>query len=43
MTAASSPTRELSWLLDDLVERVANVRKAMVLSGDGLARGRPRV
>ncbi|MFG1810708.1 roadblock/LC7 domain-containing protein [Streptomyces sp. NPDC049040] len=39
MTAASSPTRELSWLLDDLVARVASIRKALVLSGDGLATG----
>ncbi|MET8473696.1 roadblock/LC7 domain-containing protein [Streptomyces sp. NPDC006422] len=30
---------ELNWLLDDLVERVAGVRKAMVLSGDGLPTG----
>ncbi|WP_405578263.1 roadblock/LC7 domain-containing protein [Streptomyces sp. NBC_01190] len=39
MTAPSSPTRELSWLLDDLVTRVASIRKAMILSGDGLAIG----
>lgn len=39
MTAPSSPTRELSWLLDDLVTRVASIRKALVLSGDGLATG----
>ncbi|MEC3998532.1 roadblock/LC7 domain-containing protein [Actinacidiphila sp. DG2A-62] len=39
MTAASSPTRELSWLLDDLVGRVGSIRKALVLSGDGLAIG----
>ena len=39
MTAPSSPTRELSWLLDDLVTRVASIRKALVLSGDGLAVG----
>ncbi|MFD5449200.1 roadblock/LC7 domain-containing protein [Streptomyces sp. NPDC127100] len=30
---------ELNWLLDDLVERVASIRKAVVLSGDGLATG----
>jgi predicted regulator of Ras-like GTPase activity (Roadblock/LC7/MglB family) len=30
---------ELSWLLDELVERVASIRKAVVLSGDGLATG----
>jgi len=39
MTAPSSPTRELSWLLDDLVARVSSIRKALVLSGDGLAIG----
>jgi predicted regulator of Ras-like GTPase activity (Roadblock/LC7/MglB family) len=39
MTAPSSPTRELSWLLDDLVTRVASIRKAMILSGDGLGIG----
>ncbi|MFI7245660.1 roadblock/LC7 domain-containing protein [Streptomyces qinglanensis] len=30
---------ELNWLLDELVQRVASIRKALVLSGDGLARG----
>ncbi|KIF70828.1 dynein regulation protein LC7 [Streptomyces sp. AcH 505] len=30
---------ELNWLLDELVERVASIRKALVLSGDGLATG----
>ncbi|MBY8880652.1 roadblock/LC7 domain-containing protein [Actinacidiphila acidipaludis] len=39
MTAPSSPARELNWLLDDLVTRVASIRKALVLSGDGLAIG----
>lgn len=39
MTAPTSPTRELSWLLDDLVARVASIRKALVLSGDGLSVG----
>jgi predicted regulator of Ras-like GTPase activity (Roadblock/LC7/MglB family) len=39
MSAPSSPARELSWLLDDLVNRVASIRKALVLSGDGLATG----
>jgi len=39
MTAPSSPIRELSWLLDDLVARVTSIRKALVLSGDGLAIG----
>ena len=32
----------LSWLLDDLVERVLEVRNAVVLSGDGLAMARTR-
>ncbi|MEW2497419.1 MULTISPECIES: roadblock/LC7 domain-containing protein [Streptomyces] len=30
---------ELNWLLDDLVERVASIRKALVLSSDGLPTG----
>ncbi|MBO8187857.1 MULTISPECIES: roadblock/LC7 domain-containing protein [Streptomyces] len=30
---------ELNWLLDELVQRVGSIRKALVLSGDGLARG----
>ncbi|MDI3390549.1 roadblock/LC7 domain-containing protein [Streptomyces sp. B-S-A8] len=30
---------ELNWLLDDLVARVATIRKAVVLSSDGLATG----
>jgi predicted regulator of Ras-like GTPase activity (Roadblock/LC7/MglB family) len=32
-------TGELDWLLDDLASRVASVRHALVLSGDGLTRG----
>jgi predicted regulator of Ras-like GTPase activity (Roadblock/LC7/MglB family) len=32
----TSSTRDLTWLLDDLVERVAEVRQAVVLSADGL-------
>ncbi|MCZ9344640.1 roadblock/LC7 domain-containing protein, partial [Streptomyces sp. TRM76130] len=36
-TATSA--RELNWLLDDLVDRVGSIRKALVLSGDGLATG----
>ena len=31
--------RELNWLLDELVGRVASIRKAVILSGDGLATG----
>ncbi|MFH0179881.1 roadblock/LC7 domain-containing protein [Streptomyces cacaoi] len=30
---------ELNWLLDELVDRVASIRKAVVLSGDGLPTG----
>ncbi|GGY08986.1 roadblock/LC7 domain-containing protein [Streptomyces anandii] len=30
---------QLNWLLDDLVDRVASIRKAIVLSGDGLPTG----
>ncbi|MGW1327384.1 roadblock/LC7 domain-containing protein [Streptomyces antibioticus] len=30
---------ELNWLLDELVDRVASIRKAVVLSGDGLVTG----
>jgi predicted regulator of Ras-like GTPase activity (Roadblock/LC7/MglB family) len=33
---------ELDWLLDDLVSRVASIQHALVLSGDGLARGTSR-
>ncbi|WP_338117995.1 roadblock/LC7 domain-containing protein [Streptomyces coryli] len=32
-------SERLNWLLDDLVERVASVRMALVVSGDGLAMG----
>jgi len=39
MTAPSGPKGELNWLLDDLVDRVSTIRKALVLSGDGLATG----
>ncbi|MFJ9416460.1 roadblock/LC7 domain-containing protein [Streptomyces sp. NPDC101227] len=30
---------ELNWLLDELVERVGSIRKALILSSDGLATG----
>jgi predicted regulator of Ras-like GTPase activity (Roadblock/LC7/MglB family) len=30
---------ELDWLLDELVQRVASIHKALVLSGDGLPTG----
>src|SRR5690606_34671261 len=33
---------QLNWLLGDLVERVASIRKAIVLSGDGLPTGASR-
>jgi predicted regulator of Ras-like GTPase activity (Roadblock/LC7/MglB family) len=36
---AGRPSGGLNWLLDDLVERVTSIRKAVVLSGDGLATG----
>jgi len=35
----STPSGELNWLLDDLVERVASIRKVLVLSSDGLPTG----
>lgn len=38
-TATSKTSGELNWLLDDLVDRVASISKAIVLSGDGLATG----
>lgn len=36
---ATNQSGELNWLLDDLVDRVASIRKALVLSGDGLPTG----
>jgi predicted regulator of Ras-like GTPase activity (Roadblock/LC7/MglB family) len=36
----NSTTADLSWLLDDLVNRIAGVRYAVVLSTDGLLLGR---
>jgi predicted regulator of Ras-like GTPase activity (Roadblock/LC7/MglB family) len=36
---ADDNSGELNWLLDDLVARVASIRKALVLSGDGLPVG----
>ncbi|WP_299538120.1 roadblock/LC7 domain-containing protein [uncultured Streptomyces sp.] len=38
-TAVHNRSGELDWLLDDLVNRTADVRHAVVLSGDGLAVG----
>ncbi len=40
--AAPRPSSELSWLLDELVERVGSISKALVLSGDGLPTGASR-
>lgn len=34
--AQPTSTRDLAWLLDDLVERVAEIKQAVVLSADGL-------
>ncbi|MFJ4848401.1 roadblock/LC7 domain-containing protein [Streptomyces sp. NPDC088733] len=42
MIDASNRSGELDWLLDDLTERVTQVRHAVVLSGDGLAVGASR-
>lgn len=36
MTQKTSSTRDLAWLLDDLVERVAHAERGIVLSNDGL-------
>ncbi|MET7861333.1 roadblock/LC7 domain-containing protein [Streptomyces sp. NPDC005318] len=37
--AARQGSGELNWLLDELVERVGSIRKALVLSSDGLPTG----
>ncbi|WP_412543837.1 roadblock/LC7 domain-containing protein [Longispora sp. K20-0274] len=36
MAQKTSTVRDLAWLLDDLVDRVAHARQAAVLSADGL-------
>ncbi|GAA4706365.1 roadblock/LC7 domain-containing protein [Phytohabitans rumicis] len=36
MVQTTSSVGDLAWLLDDLVERVAEVKQAVVLSADGL-------
>ena len=36
MAEDGSPARDLAWLLDDLAERVADFRQAVILSRDGL-------
>ncbi|KUJ65483.1 dynein regulation protein LC7 [Streptomyces albus subsp. albus] len=38
----SARSGELNWLLDELVGRVGSIRKALVLSGDGLPTGGSR-
>src|SRR5437763_1318817 len=40
--APRSAASELGWLLDDLINRVGEVRKALVLSRDGLVMGASR-
>ncbi|MFF3396589.1 roadblock/LC7 domain-containing protein [Streptomyces sp. NPDC002669] len=37
--AARQGSGQLNWLLDELVERVSSIHKALVLSSDGLATG----
>ncbi|WP_069812133.1 roadblock/LC7 domain-containing protein [Streptomyces sp. TP-A0874] len=37
--ASDGSGNRLNWLLDELVGRVASIRKALLLSGDGLATG----
>ena len=36
MAEGSTPARDLAWLLDDLADRVADFRRAVILSRDGL-------
>ncbi len=40
--AASYARGEVNWLLDDLVSRAAQIRKAVILTQDGLAIGASR-
>ncbi|MDT0546298.1 MULTISPECIES: roadblock/LC7 domain-containing protein [Streptomyces] len=40
--ASPRASGELNWLLDELVGRVGSIRKALVLSGDGLPTGGSR-
>ena len=37
--STASGSGELNWLLDELVQRVGSISKALVLSGDGRPRG----
>ncbi|MCT2594546.1 roadblock/LC7 domain-containing protein [Streptomyces sp. N2-109] len=39
---AGDSAGELNWLLDELVQRVGSIRRALVLSGDGLPKGTSR-
>lgn len=39
MTQTTNQSANLTWLLDDLVERVPTVQQAVVLSADGLLMG----
>ncbi|MEU9025437.1 roadblock/LC7 domain-containing protein [Actinomadura sp. NPDC048394] len=39
MNQPAYATNELDWLLDDLVERVGDIRQAVLLSRDGLVMG----
>jgi len=36
MPEAGTPARDLAWLLDDLADRVADFRRSVILSRDGL-------
>lgn len=36
MAQKTAPGRDLAWLLDDLVDRVAHAQRGIVLSNDGL-------
>jgi predicted regulator of Ras-like GTPase activity (Roadblock/LC7/MglB family) len=36
MAEGGTPVRDLAWLLDDLSDRVADFRRAVILSRDGL-------
>ena len=36
MAEGGTPARDLAWLLDDLADRVADFRRAVILSRDGL-------
>jgi predicted regulator of Ras-like GTPase activity (Roadblock/LC7/MglB family) len=42
MPAGGGPAGGLDWLLDDLVQRVPHIQKAVILSQDGIALGASR-